>query len=68
MRWTNYWDPQDPISGHLDFFDEVVNVQVDNGQRWGIAHNEYWYNLNIYREVIERVQAREGATAAEQAS
>ena len=69
MRWTNYWDEQDPISGHLDFYDDVANVQVANGQRWGgAAHNGYWYNLNIYREVIERAQAHEHASQAEQAS
>ncbi|MGB8954405.1 MAG: hypothetical protein WCC10_03470 [Tumebacillaceae bacterium] len=68
MQWTNYWDAQDPVSGHLDFYDNVVNVQVDNGQRWGVAHSGYWYNLNIYREVIARAQAHEVVSADEQAS
>jgi hypothetical protein len=58
IHWTNYWDEKDPVSGHLDFYEEVSNVQVENGGKWGgEAHNGYWHNLDIYREVIDRAKA-----------
>lgn len=57
MRWTNYWDALDPISGRLDFYHGVLNVKVDTGDRWGHAHLGYWDHMQIFQEAVERAQA-----------
>lgn len=59
LTWTNYYDLKDPIGGHLDFYEGVQNLRVDNGQEWGFAHLGYWENPAIYRDIIERVHAAE---------
>ncbi|MBL0387301.1 hypothetical protein JJB07_11625 [Tumebacillus sp. ITR2] len=56
LNWTNYYDLKDPIGGHLDFYEGVENIQVDNGHEWGFAHVGYWQNGNIYQDVIQRVE------------
>jgi hypothetical protein len=56
MRWTNYWDPKDPVSGPLDFYEGVRNVEVDNGDKWGFAHNGYWSNMRIFHEAMDRAR------------
>lgn len=30
LRWINYWHPDDPISGHLDYYDCVDNIRLAN--------------------------------------
>ncbi|HEU4962646.1 MAG TPA: hypothetical protein VFV52_02160 [Bacilli bacterium] len=66
MRWTNYWDERDPISGRLDFYNGVLNVKVDNERRWGYAHIGYWENMQIYREALERTLAPQCQVPEEQ--
>lgn len=56
VRWLNFWDRQDPISGHLDFYQipDDDNIQLDMQQPWGFAHLGYW----AYRPMYDRI-ARE---------
>jgi len=55
LSWTNYWDPEDPVSGRLDFYEGVKNVKVENGM--GIAaHTLYWSDKRMFRETIQRVR------------
>ncbi|SFS96492.1 hypothetical protein [Marininema halotolerans] len=52
LPWENYWDPKDPISGPLDYYTHVENIQVDNGLSWGYAHSGYWTNNHFYNQAI----------------
>ena len=56
LNWTNYWDPKDPISGPLDFYKGVTNIQVDNGQKWGYAHVGYWQNMRIFQDAVKQAR------------
>jgi hypothetical protein len=53
VRWLNFWDPEDPVSGHLDFYDipDKDNVRYDMHKPWGVAHLGYW----TYRPMYERI-------------
>lgn len=55
VRWLNFWDREDPISGHLDFYEipEEDNVQVDMTQPWGLAHVAYWTYAPMYDRIVE---------------
>lgn len=54
VNWYNYWDKQDPISGHLDFYSGVHNIEIDTGLRWGYSHIGYWEHKQIYRDAVQR--------------
>lgn len=55
VRWLNFWDPQDPISGHLDFYEipEQDNIQLALGLPWGKAHIGYWSYVPMYERIAE---------------
>lgn len=53
--WLNFFDAQDPVSGHLDFYADVENRQLDMGARWGLAHTAYWKDTRFYRESLARL-------------
>ena len=54
VRWLNFWDPKDPISGPLDFYqvEDRDNRQLDLGARWGVAHTEFWMHQKMYQDII----------------
>lgn len=65
LRWTNYWDVRDPMSGPLCEYLGVHNVQVDNERAFGWAHLGYFDNEQIYRKALERATPREKAAEAD---
>lgn len=40
--WVNFHDAKDPISGKLDSYAGVENVDLSMGAAWGAAHTAYW--------------------------
>ena len=54
IRWVNYHDPQDPVSGHLDFYliDDDDNRKLDMKVAWGKAHTAYWEYDPMYEHII----------------
>ncbi|MBO8170692.1 MAG: hypothetical protein H0Z33_02255 [Bacillaceae bacterium] len=56
VKWVNFWDPGDPISGHLDYYRDVENIRVDNQRDWGITHMYYWSNRDVYRRMMDMIK------------
>ncbi len=56
VLWVNYWNKNDPVSGHLDFYDipNTDNVHLDLNAPWGLAHVKYWDFTLMYQDMIER--------------
>lgn len=52
IPWLNFYDPRDPVSGHLDYYREVANRELNLGAAWGIAHVAYWQDATFHREVL----------------
>jgi hypothetical protein len=65
LNWTNYWDALDPLSGPLNEYAGVKNVQVDNDRAFGFAHLGYFENLDIYRMTLDQATPIEKAVEAE---
>ncbi len=55
IRWVNYYHLQDPISGHLDYYENLDNVRMDYQTSWGDnAHLGYWTDPNFYEDIAKR--------------
>lgn len=56
IPWVNYYDAQDPVSGHLDFYqiDESGNHELSMGAAWGVAHTAYWEHRKMYEDIFRR--------------
>jgi hypothetical protein len=55
IRWVNYYHLQDPISGHLDYYEKLDNVLMDYQTSWGgNAHLGYWTDPNFYKDIANR--------------
>lgn len=62
IKWLNFWDPKDPISGELDFY-RVEYPSGSGGNRpldlekktpWE-AHTGYWKHRKMYERMVEEL-------------
>lgn len=64
VKWLNFWSKTDPISGHLDVYKDVRNIEMDfsndiKGFRWWGAkllfdsHFLYWRDDRMYEKIIQ---------------
>ena len=53
IRWYNYHDAGDPISGRLDYYKKVRNIRCSYKKKWrGVTHGNYWTDKKMFREII----------------
>lgn len=53
IHWRNYWDAHDYVSGALDYYKDVVNVDCRFDARWhSFTHSRYWDCSGMYLEII----------------
>lgn len=67
IKWRNYYDINDPVSGELDYYDQVVNIRCDykcynqNEKRNSLfyirhllpfTHSYYWRDNRLYQDII----------------
>lgn len=54
VRWLNFFDAKDPVSGPLDFYDiqagDNRELKLDKG--WGVAHVAYWDHGPMYEQIV----------------
>jgi len=67
LRWLNFFDRNDPISGRLEFYTKVENHElkvpgkwpVKGGEktraRWGVAHTKYWDDPGFYAILVRHL-------------
>jgi hypothetical protein len=54
VLWINYWDANDLVSGHLDFYSVTENVQCEmSGSRFE-NHALYWDYMPMYLDIARR--------------
>lgn len=54
LRWFNYYHLKDPISGHLDYYDKLDNIELQYPASWGNqGHQRYWNDLKFYDHIAE---------------
>jgi hypothetical protein len=56
IKWVNYYDLTDPVSGHLDFYeiDDSGNHELTMNKKWGVAHTAYWEHPPMYEDIFRR--------------
>lgn len=68
MPWLNFWNPDDPISGHLDYYElgPGMNVEMDapearnrllGGTHPIVAHGAYFGAVPMYERIIKEMIA-----------
>ncbi|HSG27012.1 MAG TPA: hypothetical protein VLA34_00935, partial [Candidatus Krumholzibacterium sp.] len=68
IRWYNFHDSKDPVSGHLDYYDKVHNVHMDYAkkkERIRFSHAEYWKDPDMFAEIIDRFIAADAPVVHE---
>ena len=55
IQWRNYYDDHDDVSGGLDYYSDVVNVNCKfNCNSWPrFTHSYYWSNKEFYMDVVK---------------
>ncbi|UCD15046.1 MAG: hypothetical protein JSV34_04810 [Candidatus Omnitrophota bacterium] len=66
-RWINFWAKTDPVSGHLDVYRGVENVEMDfsprvrgfsffGSKKYLLSHLLYWDDERMYKRIIEEFE------------
>ncbi|MBM3925000.1 MAG: lipase family protein [SAR202 cluster bacterium] len=57
VRWINFWDSEDPISGPLDFYQVARedNRRLEMGVDGGKSHTAYWEYKGMYQQIVDDV-------------
>ncbi|MBH8563602.1 hypothetical protein I8748_15625 [Nostoc sp. CENA67] len=55
IRWVNYYHLKDPISGHLDYYENLENIEMKYQTSWGLkGHLGYWTEPSFYESIADR--------------
>jgi hypothetical protein len=53
IRWRNYFDNTDYVSGGLDYFDDVTNIDCEfKAGKFGFTHSDYWTCDGFYKDIL----------------
>jgi hypothetical protein len=53
IKWRNYFDNTDYVSGGLDYFDDVVNIDCQfKAGKFGFTHSDYWTCDAFYKDLV----------------
>lgn len=53
VKWINFFDSNDPVSGNLDLFKVEKNHKLDMDKPFGVSHLEYWEHPAMYEEILD---------------
>jgi hypothetical protein len=53
IPWRNYYDNTDYVSGGLDYFEHVVNIDCQfKAGKFGFTHSDYWTCDAFYKDIV----------------
>jgi hypothetical protein len=53
VQWRNYFDDKDYVSGGLDYYYKLTNINCQfKAGRFGFTHSYYWDYEKFYRDII----------------
>ena len=53
MKWRNYYDDHDYVSGGLDYYQKVANVNCKFKSKWySFTHSNYWGSADFHQDII----------------
>ncbi|AKG20049.1 P2 GpE family protein [Calothrix sp. 336/3] len=60
VKWVNYYHLQDPISGNLDYYENLKNIRMEYSAKWGQqAHIGYWSHPSFYESIVQAFFSQE---------
>ena len=67
MRWRNYYDMKDYVSGALDYYEGLTNINCDFGKKgwFAFTHSDYWTHAPFYRDIISNFLTEKNLAEAE---
>jgi hypothetical protein len=57
VPWLNYFDRRDYVSGALDYYEKVTNVDCRFGSGF-FTHSRYWRSETLFRELMKEMLHR----------
>ncbi|BAZ02402.1 hypothetical protein NIES37_64140 [Tolypothrix tenuis PCC 7101] len=52
LKWVNYFHLKDPISGNLDYYENLENEEMTDKTKWGTdGHLIYWTSMKFYESI-----------------
>jgi hypothetical protein len=65
IPWLNFWTPTDVISGHLDIYENVDNIEMDFAPESKLSslskmklfitsHTHYWKSEKLYNNIVNK--------------
>lgn len=56
INWVNYWDGRDYVSGELDYYHKLINVNCSyNKGVFKFTHSNYWIDSVFYTHVLKQI-------------
>ena len=53
MKWRNYYDDHDYVSGGLDYYEKVTNVNCKFPGKWdSFTHSNYWQSPAFHQDIV----------------
>jgi hypothetical protein len=53
VKWHNYYDDRDYVSGSLEYYGIVTNINCQFNSKWyGFTHSNYWDCSGFYKDII----------------
>ena len=55
IEWRNYFDMHDAVSGSLDYYKDVINIDCKFKAKAGFlsfTHSDYWECDDFYKDII----------------
>jgi hypothetical protein len=54
LAWVNYYHLEDPISGNLDYYEDIINEEMTYQTSWGTSgHLGYWADMKFYESIAK---------------
>ncbi|MBD2353160.1 hypothetical protein H6G41_00735 [Tolypothrix sp. FACHB-123] len=54
ITWVNYYHLEDPISGNLDYYENLINEEMTYPSSWGSSgHLGYWTDMKFYESIAK---------------
>jgi len=52
VKWRNYYDKRDYVSGSLDYYEGLTNVDARLPKKF-FTHNDYWNHVPFFVDLIK---------------
>lgn len=64
IPWRNYWDKKDYISGSLDYYKNLTNIDCSfKSGTFGFTHSDYWACTAMFADILDTIVFKQNSAA-----